>query len=40
MGNQTMIGLSLYFYGEPAADFVAREERKFQALMKATFPGS
>ena len=40
MGNHTMMGLGLYFYGDTAADFVAREDPKFQSWMKDTFPMS
>ena len=40
MGGQTMFAMGLYFYGDAAADFVAREEPKWQAWMMETFPMS
>ena len=40
MGNQAMMVLGLYLYGDTAADFVAREEARFQSWMKETFPTS
>lgn len=36
MGDQTMLGLSSYFYGDTAAEVVARDEPGWQGWMKAT----
>lgn len=36
MGDQTMLGLSSYFYGDKAAEVVARDEPGWQGWMKET----
>ncbi|MEM7164570.1 MAG: SRPBCC domain-containing protein [Planctomycetota bacterium] len=39
IGGQTMFAVGIYLYGDGAADFVAREEPKWQSWMQETFFG-
>jgi uncharacterized protein YndB with AHSA1/START domain len=37
-GDQTMVGLNFYLYGDSAADTVARESARWEAWMQQRFP--